>query len=509
MIDRPSPPLRRLLAVLAFAGLATAFASGCSSSTRVAPPVADPVIPTDSVEFQAADCAKGAFEGSVPDGRQGSCHLLTVAEDRDRADRSMVTIPVVRIRGVGPSEAVPLIYLPGGPGESGLDAMAWFTETEMGRTRDTVYFDPRGTGGATPGLNCPEVESVIWQNTESADSLSVEGERLAAGHQACAERLEDQVDLQSYGTSSSVDDVEDLIEALELEEYDLYGMSYGTTLGLELLERRPPGLRVVVLDSVVPPWRSDDPDQTAERAEGAFSRLQDACDAQPVCAASHPDLRASLLAAREVFDERPHRVGFDDVTGTPRVALLTGDDVVRGALQAMYDPALIASLPTVFEALERGDAAILDALGPALLGSSASLPEGGVASVSCIDRHVSSQADLERLRAEHPLAAASLVARPCDRWPVAVDPQISSAFRPTSVPVMVLAGGLDPATPADDGRRVADELGELATFVSFPALAHGIGWHPCAQQVVTAFLADPAAKVPAECERDLVAPTFA
>ena len=72
---------------------------------------------------------------------------------------------------------------------------------------------------------------------------------------ACVQQLTATgVDLSQYTTSASANDAVALVKALGYDDYNLYGISYGTRLALEVMRNHPEsGLRSVVLDSTYPP----------------------------------------------------------------------------------------------------------------------------------------------------------------------------------------------------------------------------------------------------------------
>jgi pimeloyl-ACP methyl ester carboxylesterase len=57
------------------------------------------------------------------------------------------------------------------------------------------------------------------------------------------------------------------------------------------------------------------------------------------------------------------------------------------------------------------------------------------------------------------------------------------------VPVLVLSGGLDPATPPRHGATVAERLGR-ARHVVATNLGHGISGQSCAPRLITRFIRD-------------------
>jgi len=59
----------------------------------------------------------------------------------------------------------------------------------------------------------------------------------------------------------------------------------------------------------------------------------------------------------------------------------------------------------------------------------------------------------------------------------------------SDTPVLVLSGGLDPATPSRHGAVVAERLGNARHIVS-PYLGHGLSAQACAPRLITKFIRD-------------------
>ena len=60
------------------------------------------------------------------------------------------------------------------------------------------------------------------------------------------------IDLNSYTTNQIAADINDLMNVLEIEEYNLLTMSYSTKIGQVLLRDYPDKIRSVVMDSPLP-----------------------------------------------------------------------------------------------------------------------------------------------------------------------------------------------------------------------------------------------------------------
>ncbi|MCI3950435.1 MAG: transporter [Acidimicrobiales bacterium] len=178
----------------------------------------------------------------VPPDPRFACGTLTVAEDRQDPGGPTVELPVAVLRSASATPAPdPVVYFEGGPGYGAVEIADLFLEGDYGGDRDVILFDQRGTGGARPSLDCPEVDEAIWEGFASTDPTEVELERTLAAYDACRRRLTDEgVDLDDYDTTTSADDAEDLRVALGVERWNLFGVSRSPPASTPPPTRRPP-----------------------------------------------------------------------------------------------------------------------------------------------------------------------------------------------------------------------------------------------------------------------------
>lgn len=372
----------------------------------------------------------------------------------------------------------PVFFLAGGPGQSAID-VAGQVQGLLSRfvnRRDIVLLDQRGTGRSAP-LLCDDEDA----DTPLARQFDREAQRQRID--ACAQQLQQlpHGDLRRYTTSIAAADLDALRRELGAPRINVVAASYGTRLGLELMRQFPRTVRRLVLDGVAPPDMVL-PQAFADDARRALDGVFDGCEREPACARRHPQLRARWAQLRAGLPREWSLV--HPVTGAverQRVTPEVLDTVLRGPL---YSPALASALPQAMDEAIGGRLEPLAALAQAAGGRRGpGVAMGMHFSVVCAE-------DAPRLppeaAGEDPLVRRYRDA--CQRWPRGEVPDGFYTLPPAPVPVLLLSGGLDPATPPRHGARVAEALAPLARHVVVPNAGHGVLALPCMRDVVFRFV---------------------
>jgi pimeloyl-ACP methyl ester carboxylesterase len=185
----------------------------------------------------------------VAPGERIDCGVLTVAENRRKADSRAIRLPVMifRSRAAAPAED-PVLFVPGGPGGSGVAGRKSGRGNILLDDRDFIVLEPRGARHAQPELECPATSELKGEIAAGRLRSAAARAELAKAAKACRELLtRSGVDLDGYTTEALADDIEDLRKALGYEKWNLLGVSYGTRVVLTVLRRHPSGIRSVVL----------------------------------------------------------------------------------------------------------------------------------------------------------------------------------------------------------------------------------------------------------------------
>jgi len=425
----------------------------------------------------------------------GWCASVRVPEDPRRPAGPTIALNVAVLPATTHPVAGALFYLEGGPGGSATAAAirvnAMFAE--VGRRRDLVMVDQRGTGGS--GAACPH------GYVQGADAAAV-----TRYVRRCLRSLKGQPRLDT--TSVAADDLEAVRRALGYGRIDLYGGSYGATLAQVYLRRHPASVRTVVLDSgSLPDVRLYDVSpRNAERAlDAQFAR----CAAQPACAHAyrHPRKQLSELLARP---PRPIRL----VSGR---VVLRPDDVAWTVFWLSETAEGAALIPYALDSAVHGKYGVLAGVYASQLGGSNLDPLARLLPfwvILCfepwgsMDPGATARDGSGSYLAAAALARARLFRRTCRVVPKGRVPPASARLEVARAHVLLLTGGDDPLDPVANlnGWRRVFPNGRL---VVVPGAGHGTIEYACVQKLVARFVErGTAAGIDTNCVRHLPLPSF-
>jgi pimeloyl-ACP methyl ester carboxylesterase len=297
------------------------------------------------------------------EGKTLVCGTVSVPEDYDAPDgrRIPLKFAILKARSLSPAPD-PVLYLHGGPGSGTLQILGPLADRLFAKhrsTRDIVTFDQRAAALSATTVSCHEdmadhiVELVRVSKAKLPESAL--GEMVAP----CVEEIvASGADLPAYNTENNARDVRALMTALGYPEYNLYGISYGTRLALEVLRTAPDGVRAVVIDGNAPPTVKLYDDLLGPYAD-ALDALIDQCDRDEACAAAYPDLATTVKAAFRHVTENP----IPATRGLPAIDadLLFG--VTFSARNSWREQMTITPyLPRIYSELAVGKSDTIDAL---------------------------------------------------------------------------------------------------------------------------------------------------
>jgi len=229
--------------LIALAVITTSILTACGGSDAKKETTTTPTVPEVSAYKDVAckDMLSASQLSLLTAG--SSCGYLTVPEKHalygKPASTKNIEIAVVKLASTSANKkADPVVYLEGGPGGSASSSIAQIVEAgTFINDRDVYLVDQRGTGYSKPALFCSE-----FDEAGTAEQLT-----------ACKTRLETAgIDLTAYHSVHSAMDFIELRKALNISQWNLYGISYGTRLATTIMRENSEGIRSVILDGMFP-----------------------------------------------------------------------------------------------------------------------------------------------------------------------------------------------------------------------------------------------------------------
>jgi pimeloyl-ACP methyl ester carboxylesterase len=418
----------------------------------------------------------------VPDelGSEGvdyECGDLIVYENRG-APTATIRVHYVRFFSSATSNNA-TIYLDGGPGGNGNNIVYWLAYADPGLRQglmadgDFLVIAQRGTTLSMPSLDCDfDCEST-------------------GAH------------LPSYNTAYNADDVDDLRATLGYEKLNVYGISYGSRLGLEVLRRHGDNVRAAVLGGLVPSqtiW----PAHIPASFYSALTGLDASCADHGGCAAAFGDLEADFTAAVDTLNQNPISWTYDD-----QLLSLDGYTFAYSLFTWLYSKSTYQWLPMIISDLaDRNTDRIGDTLGALMSGGGSNIAYGMYYSVVCGE--LFNPPDTGAFDAANTGVPSDIrdmfsgswfnMLDWCENaWSVG-DPLPDLAMPVVSdVPTLLSSGRLDPITPPGFGDTAEASLTN-DLHVVFENSGHGASLQSaCGQATFLAFFADPSSFPDASC----------
>jgi pimeloyl-ACP methyl ester carboxylesterase len=460
------------------------------------------------------------------------CFYLTVPESRERPNDRAIRIAVAILAPAGTAARPlpdPLVHLAGGPGAgTGLSGelfafwLNWYRQWPGARGRALILVDQRGTGKSEPELICDretsaEAMRVYYGASHPRDPLENAEWRRRYLLDCRAPFDEAGIQVAAYNTAESAADFVALRHALGIVQWDVWGVSYGTELALELLRIDEAGIRSVILDSVSLYGRPDVvPGNMAAAFDRALTQVYRTCLLDEACSAAFPGLSTRLGKGLAWLRLQPQPLTLSGGYARDGMEFELDERLaVKLLFTALYAPEFVPGVPATLSAFAQRDFRLAEHLANYMMATPTLLPLAEVMQTSTICRAAPRREALRQLHdqeSRYPnysiLWLAELYHAVCPAWQApAADPAELLPVR-SDVPALILGGRYDPITPPEWGRIVATWLPN-STVIEFPHLAHGsVSLDPCADRIAARFLRWPDEDPHDACYAELAPPLF-
>ncbi|SFF41261.1 alpha/beta hydrolase [Blastococcus tunisiensis] len=431
------------------------------------------------------------------------CGRTEVPISYDEPQGATLPLFLVRVVSATQTDRIGSLFVnPGGPGASGADAaigLALTLPDEILARFDIVGFDPRGVGLSTPVECIPDErhEQLVAADPrpvteEEIDAAFTFAEEIADG---CADEYGDA--LGTFNTVDTARDLDRLREALDEEQLNYLGYSYGTTLGSTYAELFPDRVRAMVLDAAVDP-DTDLQANAEERAAGLEAGF-DAFAANCVGLLAGCPLGADprqfveqLLAQAEATPIPSSEPG-ETRQATPGVIMTA----IRAGLSGTESwPQLAQALAAAQAGDARGVFSLADSYSGRLEdGTYSNLFDANIA-INCADHDARFEPEEVRtLVAEwseqYPLfgAGSAIGLYTCSVWDAERTP-LPERDAEGSAPILVIGTSGDPVTPLAGAVDLAEDL-EAGVLLTWQGQGHtAYPKSDCVNAAVNAYLID-------------------
>lgn len=447
------------------------------------------------------------------------CGLIRVPENREVEGSRTIALHFVRIAatGKGPNgeelqiRPDPVIYLTGGPGVAAEGYVARLRKHRLLEQRELYILEQRGIGYS--GDFCP-----FFADIERGADVNADFELQQRGMQRRARRCIEGavaagVDPSGYHTFESARDLKALRRALGLENWNVWGISYGSALAQAYLQVDPEGVRAAIIDAIVPLDLADLMRLPHWHARN-LRMLFDACAAQPACARAYSGLETRYMQVLAAIREQPIELEMPVSERFPQgKAWLHADFLVGMPFSLLYEesthPAIPAIIAGLTRAAERRDPRPFQAvLGAEGLAGGPRVSMGMATSVRCLDgyfdaaaRHAPAEFEAHPVlaRAFSSLAVTLEAPALCRELGLGMRDAETFRLRGAAHPTLVVNGAWDPITPVPLAEYVVDAFPK-GRLVVFPHAGHGPTRSvKCAGALMNAFFDDPAAELDLDC----------
>ncbi|UCH52014.1 MAG: alpha/beta fold hydrolase [Chloroflexota bacterium] len=455
----------------------------------------------------------------IPEGQTVKCGYLIVPEDRSQPDGTSIRLHFAIFKSKSNSPAPdPIVYLQGGPGSSALKQMPQIMKSIFSpflESRDVIVLDQRGTGYSEPALHCTEVTDYMYASLDKVPSSEEDSRYSLEARLQCRERLvSDGINLAAYNSAESAADLNDLRIALGYEQWNLYGISYGSRLALTAMRDYPEGIRSVVLDATFPLQNNVYIDQPANM-DRAFDVFFQSCAADSNCNGVYPNLEKVFWELVDQTNKSP--IAFSvkhPQTGKTYDVLMYGDNLIHLIFISMYSTGNIRFLPGIIYQIRDGKYENLPILMGAYLNTFERISYGMHYSVRCNEEvSFTTPEELSKAINSYPKFKGSIgsyttpdynICVLCQKWNAGEADPIENEPVYSDIPALVLAGEYDPIFSPSSSRLAAETLTN-SYYYEFPGVSHGASASgaECPLNIVLDFLNDPTLEPDASCVKEM------
>lgn len=452
----------------------------------------------------------------IRDGQEFTFGYLEVLENRQNPNSRRIVIPVYifKSRSNNPKKD-PIIYTVGGPGSTTMPSAQYMNYYKYLDDRDFILVEQRGNYYANPHLDCPEWSQAIYESNLPDFEIADYEKVFKNAAKNCRERLEKKsIDLNGYNTNEIAADINDLVNILEIEKYNLLTISYSTKIAQVLMRDYPDKIRSVVMDSPLPLEVNYDEESLQNLLESVSKLLAD-CENDEKCNAAYPNIEARFFEYLEQKTLNPLRVEIENPkNGDTETFYLKGDDLITVFTSASTGD--VPNIPFEINRLLNNDlTSVKEQLSYLFEEPGEGSGVGMRLSVWCSEENPFNSLDIIKEETnKYPglkgMSPATYNNEICEIWGVKCVSEIENNAIDSNIPVLLISGEYDELTPSKWAKAMMPNFGNSYHLI-FKGWKHTptTNWsNQCAMQAANDFFNNPAEKPNPTCLREIRTPEF-
>ncbi len=425
------------------------------------------------------------------------CGLLTVPENRQNPNSKKIQLAYLVIKSKSSQpKSDPVVFLQGGPGGVVLPLADAYSNLQLDEDRDFVLFDPRGTGYSQ--ALCPDLMSNLMEVLAMDIQPEQEYQALEKFLKICQQDVQEQdIDLNGYNSQENVYDLEDLREHLGYDQWNIFGGSYGSRLGLLYMDLFPNSIRSATLVGIFPP-QIRMYDDLISNFNQSLQKVFSQCAQDPDCRERYPDLKQEFLDTFAELKGNPIRINWKDKPFT-----LNAQDMLLFIHQRLYTRNSIATVPFLIRALKDRDQNVLKQASADLNKRMQLINLATYWSVMTCDEGVYDnkqklQADLAK-NPQYQLGIGVFSTDPLiyETWNANASCYTYLEAVASDIPTLLVSGTFDPVTPPANAEQAAKYL-RNSQLITFTNEGHA-PFNSCFFDLAKSFLNDPNRKLNTSC----------
>lgn len=435
----------------------------------------------ETAKFEKADCffaeASQIFEGLNIDWG-----YVNLPENWDTPNGKKIKIAVAVLKSKnGSTNADPLVYVDGGPGESGVQKIWYFWNSSIQENRDIVLVDLRGTGFSEPSL-CPDLGKEFFKILALNQTKESDEHQKQKAALACKEDLlKRDIDVNEYNSKSISRDLHEIKKVLGFATWNVYGISYGTQIAKVYAQHFPDDISALILDSSISDINNYYTNNTSNYIN-SLTKMFDACKQNPECNQQYPDLRKTYFSVIEQLSKKPIKIEVNEDLIPLGQFTYNVEDFKIAIQQSLYQKDVIEVLPPIIAAFKKENKFVLSALVESF-SEALGLDYGHYFCVTCNEViPKNSHVDYTKDAAQYDGLKGSLSFynsdfKVCKKWnnnneiTDNLNDTIVNSLASFEAPVLIFSGDYDPITPATNGKQLA-EIFPNSTLVEFKNYGH-------------------------------------